>query len=256
MIDASGRAYIELIKRAVSGYLQLGAEQPFAAFDFTRFYDTRAGTWKIDAASRPLTLLGKAQIDLIEDCVVRLEAEGIQGDFLEAGVWRGGVIALLRALVTAYGIDRKIHAADSFAGIPLNTRFKHDPVDLWPDRWAAGLDEVKANLERFGLLDDRIAFLPGLFDDTLPRLTDERFALVRLDSDSYDSVLTSLDWLYPRLSRGGIVIVDDWHLPGCRFAVDAYRTRHGIIDAVQETGGNGWWVKTQDYLCPSLPGID
>lgn len=66
-------------------------------------------------------------------------------------------------------------------------------------------------------------------------------------------MLTSLDYLYPRLSRGGIVIVDDWHLPGCRFAVDAYRKRHGLSEDLLEQGGNGWWVKQQEFLEPPLP---
>ncbi|WCT71833.1 macrocin O-methyltransferase [Sphingomonas naphthae] len=171
--------------------------------------------------------------------------------FIEAGIWRGGAIILMRALLDVYGADgRKVFAADSFAGIPLNTKAKNDPVDRWADRWVAGLEEVRGNIARFGLLDERIIFVEGFFADSLPALRDERFALIRLDSDSYDSVETSLDYLYPLLSRGGVIIIDDWHLPGCRMAVQDYRARHGIADPIQQDGGNAYWVKRQEYGTP------
>ena len=243
MSDAARDDYVELIKRAVSNYLYLGGAGSFAAFNATEHYDQKASRWRVDPLSRPASLLSKGQLDLIERCLLDVVARGVPGHLLEAGVWRGGAVVLMRALLEAYGIpERKVFAADSFAGIPLNTQFKHDPVDLWEDRWAASLDEVRTMIERFGLLDERVVLVEGLFADTLPGL-EQTFALIRLDSDSYDSVLTSLDLLYPRLSAGGIVIVDDWHLPGCRFAVDAYRKREHIAGPVQQDSGNGWWVK-------------
>ena len=243
-MDDPRRAYIELIKRAVSNYLYLGGEAPFARYNALAHYDKEAGGWKVDPLSRPATLLGQGQLDLIERCVHDVVERGVPGDFIEAGVWRGGAVILLRALLGAHGITgRTVVAADSFSGIPKNTRFKHDPVDLWEDRWAAPLAEVQALAERFGLADERIEWLPGLFEDTLPTLEGRQFALIRLDSDSYDSVQTSLDRLYPLLSPGGIVIVDDWHLPGCRFAVADFRKRSGVEAEVHEEAGNGWWVK-------------
>jgi O-methyltransferase/8-demethyl-8-(2,3-dimethoxy-alpha-L-rhamnosyl)tetracenomycin-C 4'-O-methyltransferase len=112
---------------------------------------------------------------------------------------------------------------------------------------------VRGNIARFDLLDDRIAFVPGFFSDTLKALAGERFALVRLDSDSYDSVETSLDYLYPLVSKGGIVIIDDWHLPGCRMAVLNYRSQYGIADEIVEHEGNAYWVKQHEYRFPPLP---
>src|SRR5262249_22968349 len=156
-----------------------------------------AGAWKIDPLARPLTLLSRSQLDLIERCILSIEERGVPGDLIEAGVWRGGAVVLMRAVLDAYGIShRRGFAARSFAGIPKNVRALNDPVDLWRDRWVASLDEVKQNIARFGLLDDRIAFVPGFFADTLKGLAGERFALARLDSDSYDSVEESLVYLY------------------------------------------------------------
>ena len=150
----------------------------------------------------------------------------------------------MRAMLKAYDIpNRRVFASDSFAGIPKNTRAQGDPVDNWRDRWVAELEEVRGNIARFGLLDDRIQFVPGFFADTLPGLAGERFALIRLDSDSYDSVEESLVYLYPLLSGGGIIIIDDWHLVGCKAAVMNYRERHGVTEELKVHDGNAYWIK-------------
>lgn len=237
-------AYIDLIKRSITNYAYLGGDASFEKFRCVAHYNVEQGHWKIDALARPVTLLTKSQLDLVERCVLAVEERGVPGDFLEAGVWRGGVIILMRALLNAYRIaGRKIFAADSFAGIPKNVRARNDPVDLWRDRWLASLDDVRGNIARFGLLDDRIAFVAGFFADSLRTLAGETFALIRLDSDSYDSVEESLVHLYPLLSKGGIIIIDDWHLVGCRAAVLNYRSRHGIEAEIQICEGNAYWVK-------------
>ncbi len=249
-------AYIDLTKRSITNYPYLGGDASFENFRCVVHYDLDQSRWKIDPLARPFTLLNKGQLDLIEQAVLEVEKQGVPGNLLEAGVWRGGAIILMRALIGAYNIgNRKVFAADSFAGIPLNTRAVNDPVDQWKDRWAASLDEVGGNLDRFGLLDDKIRFVVGNFSDSLKHLADERFALIRLDSDSYDSVETSLDYLYPLLSKGGITIIDDWHLPGCRMAVMDYRVRHGIKGEIKEAHGNAYWVKQQEHGFPTFPQI-
>lgn len=242
IVERSAR--IEAVKEAVSGYTHLGGGEQFEAFNALVHYDRAVSQWCIPRAEVPMTLLGKGQLDLIERATLDLEARDVRGDFIEAGVWRGGAIILLRALCDEHRMaNRQIIAADSFSGIPKNTRFKHDPVDLWEDRWEAGIDEVRGNISQHEPLDDRIEFVEGYFADTLPALADRQFALIRLDSDSYDSVLTSLEHLYPQLSSGGIIIIDDWHLPGCRFAVDRYRADQGIAEPMHEDSGNGYWIK-------------
>ena len=98
----------------------------------------------------------------------------------------------MRALLDAYSIPRRrIFAADSFAGIPKNVRVLNDPVDDWSDRWVASLEDVKRNIARFGLLDERVQFVVGNFADSLKALAKEKFALIRLDSDSGSSRRTA-----------------------------------------------------------------
>lgn len=257
-VNANREAYLELLKRSITNYAYLGGDKAFEDFRCVSHYDLKQSQWKLDPVSRPLSLLSKNQLDLIEKIAVALEQRRVPGDFIEAGIWRGGAIALMRALIDAYEMtDRKVFAADSFAGIPRNVKGRNDPVDLWTDRWVAPLDEVKQNIARLGLLDDKIQFVVGFFADSLKALSNERFALIRLDSDSYDSVETSLEQLYPLLSKGGVVILDDWHLDGCKAAVADYRQRYAIDDKIYVFEGNAYWTKRQEYRSPavSMPAI-
>lgn len=239
-----GRERIERIKQMVTGFDRLGAGVEFADYNALKFYNVKAGGWDLARGSLPLTLLTKGQLDLIDDLLTGIKDRAIPGDCIEAGVWRGGAVIAMRAMLDELGLaDRQLIAADSFTGIPPSTRFRHDPVDLWPDRWIASLDEVRANIAAAEMDDGRIELLEGLFVDTLPGLAARQFAFIRLDSDSHDSVTDSLEALYPLLSPGGVIVIDDWHLIGCRLAVDSYRAANGITAPITVTAGNGFWVK-------------
>jgi len=243
-LPESARVRIERIKQMVTGYDRLGKGIEFDDYNALKFYNVKERQWNLRREDLPLTLLTKGQLDLIDDLLVRIGESNVPGDCIEAGVWRGGAVITMRAVLDALGLaDRQVIAADSFAGIPPNTRFRHDPVDLWTDRWIASLDEVRGNLANAGMLDGRIELLEGLFAETLPNLTDHRFAFIRLDSDSHDSVTDSLETLYPLLNPGGVILIDDWHLIGCRIAVDSYRNAHGIVSPITVRAGNGYWIK-------------
>jgi O-methyltransferase len=175
------------------------------------------------------TMIGLDGLDNLERCAHRVFADGVQGDFLEAGVCHGGASIFLRALQVAYGEeDRATWLADSFEGVPPPT----DPVDreheldLTEERvpWmAADLDAVRDNFETYDLLSDGVRFLPGLFAETLPDAPVERLAILRIDGDLYSSTREALTALYDRVSVGGYVIVDDYGcLEPCRIAVDEF----------------------------------
>ena len=100
-------------------------------------------------------------------------------------------------------------------------------------------EEVRANFERYGLLDEQVRFLPGWFKDTLKDAPIENIAVLRLDGDLYESTIQALDALYPRLSPGGFCIIDDYNLEGCRKAVADYRTTHGIAADIVDIDGTG-----------------
>jgi hypothetical protein len=180
------------------------------------------------------TMVGRKRLDNVQNCVEEIIARGVSGDLVETGVWRGGTTILMRAILKAHGItDVAVWCADSFEGMPKPTAtdLKAQAESDFSDRdyLAVSLDEVKANFERFGLLDDQVKFLKGWFCDTLPAAPIQRIALLRLDGDLYSSSMDTLKYLYPKVSPGGYVIVDDYNSwPACRQAVTEYRLEHGI----------------------------
>lgn len=196
------------------------------------------------------TMSGLRRLDNVEECVADVVRQGVPGDLIEAGVWRGGTTILMRGLLAAYGDDeRKVWAADSFQGLP-KPNAQTFPADAGLDYtghtelWV-GEQQVRANFARYGLLDDRVEFLPGWFKDTLPGAPVERLAVMRLDGDLYESTLDALDALYPRLSVGGYCIIDDYGaLEACRRAVDDYRATHGITEELRPVDWTGaYWQR-------------
>ena len=182
-----------------------------------------------------LTMVGERRLDDLEWCVRDVVARGVPGDLVEAGVWRGGVVIFLRALLNRLGADdRMVWAADTFSGLPSTDEVPHPddgPLADRPGAYAASRAEVEANLATFGLLDEGVGFLPGAFRETLPDAPIEQLALIRLDADLHHSTQDALTALYPRLSPGGWCVVDDYgSFAGCRRAVDDYRTAHDIHD--------------------------
>jgi len=196
------------------------------------------------------TMIGVRRLENVRELAQRAIDEKIPGDFAEAGVWRGGCCILMRGILAANGIrDRKVYAVDSFAGLPPPNphEFPQDEglnLHLYPEL-AVSLEEVKANFERYGLLDEQVVFVRGLFQDTLPLLDAERFALIRLDADLYESTTAALEALYPKLSPGGFLILDDYKfLKSVREAADDYRARMGIESPIHEIDWNSvWWQK-------------
>jgi O-methyltransferase len=109
---------------------------------------------------------------------------------------------------------------------------------------AISADEVRGNFERYGLLDEQVCFLEGFFQDTLADAPIDQLAVLRLDGDMYESTIVALEALYPKLSPGGYLIVDDYALPGCRQAVDDYRRDNGISEPLQEVDWTGrFWQR-------------
>jgi O-methyltransferase len=189
------------------------------------------GDWPAEAE----TMVGLRRLDNLEHCITDLHRREVPGDLIETGVWRGGATIFMRAVLKTLGDDeRLVWAADSFAGLPRPDP-EHYPADardlLWScPQLAVPLEEVRANFARYGLLDGQVRFLPGWFRDTLPSAPIERLALLRVDGDLYESTTIALRALYPKLSVGGFVIVDDYALPGCRAAVDDFRAEHGVTE--------------------------
>ena len=184
------------------------------------------------------TMIGEKRLSHLRVCVEEILAKNVPGDLIETGVWRGGACILMRAILKAYGItDRSIYVADSFQGLPKPTHAvdKQDSGnDFYKDQQlAVSLEQVQANFRAYGLLDDQVRFVKGWFRDTLPLLTVPSFAVIRLDGDLYESTMDGLVNLYPKLSVGGFLIVDDYHIPACKQGVEDYRKKNSITEPIQ-----------------------
>ncbi|ANR92958.1 TylF/MycF/NovP-related O-methyltransferase [Mycobacterium avium] len=211
-----------------------------------RPFNKRARDLGLDWPADALTMIGMKRLTSLQHCVETVLEEDVPGDLVECGVWRGGASILMRAVLAAYGDEKRcVWLCDSFAGVPPpdTVNYKADKgIRLHRHARILGvpLENVKANFERYGLLDDQVRFVPGWFKDTLKDAPIDRISVLRLDGDLYESTIQALDALYPRLSPGGFCIVDDYHaIKACAQAVTDYRTQHGVTAEIVEIDGTG-----------------
>ncbi len=196
------------------------------------------------------SMAGVARLKNLADLVCRVLDNGIVGDFIETGVWRGGCCILMKGILTAYNdTTKKVFVADSFEGLPEPAPEKY-PVDAGGllhvyDQLRVSEEQVRQNFGRYELLDDRVVFVKGFFSDTLSKLEPTALSLIRLDGDMYESTIVALNELYPRLAPGGFIIVDDYGaLAQCKEAVDDFRLTHSISCEMHVIDWTGvWWQK-------------
>jgi hypothetical protein len=220
-----------------------------------------------DWPSQAHTMIGLKRLDNIQALAEDVLNSGVEGDFIEAGVWRGGATIFMRGILKAYGIeDRSVWVADSFCGFPkreqMSDRSYNSPGTIliedalarkdqsWIStietlRRGSQLKEVKQNFERYDLLDGQVKFLQGFFHDTLPSAPVQKLAILRADGDLYDSTYQILENLYPRVTLGGYVIIDDYNsFLECRQAVNDYLDASKLqVELVQIDRDAVFWQK-------------
>jgi protein O-GlcNAc transferase len=245
--------YLDLIERCLSNTIYEDAYTDWRERGIEKKFDSVMRQYGRDWPRIAHTMIGHLRLRNLRDLAEQVLAEGIPGDFIETGVWRGGACILLRAVLKALGVtDRRVFAADSFAGLPKPdpARFPADEADSHHEfeELAVSLEEVQANFARYGLLDEQVVFLKGWFKDTLPAAPIESLALLRLDGDMYESTIDALRNLYDKVSPGGFVIVDDYGcVAGCRQAVDDFRRDRGIAEPMVDIDGWGvYWRKPKN----------
>ena len=239
--------YIELMIKILSNTVYEDKSiHPF----FPTTYDAEKRATGLDWPQTAHTMVGVERLKNLADLMSRALEAKIPGDFIETGVWRGGCCILMRSILGIYSdTQRRVFVADSFEGLPLPKPelYEADTDDQHHTykELVVSLDQVKANFSRYDLLDDQVVFVKGFFADTLQTLTDNKFALLRLDGDMYESTYCALEALYPQLSPGGYIIIDDYGaIEGCRKAVEEYRDAQGITAPITEVDWTGvWWQK-------------
>jgi hypothetical protein len=200
-----------------------------------RYYPVDFEPEWIDTIERvtPFTLTTSERLAALCTATEYVVRGGIPGSFVECGVWRGGSMMAVALTLHRLGVkDRDLYLFDTFSGM---TRPTEEDVDwtgvAYLDHWpfpADGFDsvplaEVEAALASTGYDPARIHFIPGRVEETVPHQAPSQIALLRLDTDWYESTRHELVHLYPRLVLGGVVIIDDYgHLEGARKATDEY----------------------------------
>jgi hypothetical protein len=166
---------------------------------------------------------------------------GVGGSIVECGVWRGGSMqAVAHTLLARGATDRDLHLFDTFAGMPppAEADRRHDgtpAAELLTTHpktaavWAvASLEDVREGMQDTGYPAERVHFHPGLVEETIPAEAPDRIAILRLDTDWYESTRHELEHLYDRVPSGGVVVFDDYgYWQGARQAVDEFVERTG-----------------------------
>ncbi len=190
----------------------------------------------------PFTMTSPERILAFRDALRHVCRHTIPGDIVECGVWRGGSMMAAAITLLAVGQRRPLWLYDTFEGMspPADTdRDVHgtDAATLLAaedrrtgDTWCySPLEDVTANVLATGYPADLVRFVQGRVEETIPAHAPEQIAVLRLDTDWYESTRHELEHLYPRLAVGGVLIIDDYgHWEGARRAVDEYIESTGV----------------------------
>jgi O-methyltransferase len=179
----------------------------------------------------PYTMVFPERTGALIQAVERVVARDIPGSIVECGVWRGGSSMAAALTLLRLGEDRDLYLFDTFEGMPKPSDVDVDysgraELPRWDPanrRARASIADVREAMRSTGYPLERVSFVKGLVEDTIPIQAPERIAVLRLDTDWYASTRHELEHLYPRLSPGGVLIIDDYgHYVGARKAVDEY----------------------------------
>jgi O-methyltransferase len=198
------------------------------------------------------TMTGGERLKNVRNLLIDVFQNEVGGDYMEAGVWRGGSSVFARGVILAHGQQhRRSFVLDSFRGLPPGER-KFDQGDAGWDNSAyleVSADVVAGNFNSAGLLDENVVFAQGFFNDTIPPLlnTIESLAIIRFDGDIYESAVDVLYNLYGKLSVGGYFIVDDWFGFPSRTACEDFFAVHGISPDITPIDDlSVYWKKTEN----------
>jgi O-methyltransferase len=251
---------LTLLQNCLSGSIY---EDPPLLASGAKVFDPNIRKYGWDWPSVAHTMIGEKRLANVRELAENVLGTGIQGDFIETGVWRGGACILMRGVLDAWGdTERNVWLADSFEGLPPPDADKY-PADIgdkfytYPEL-SVSLEQVKTNFEKYGLLDERVKFLKGWFKDTLHMAPIEKLAILRLDGDMYESTMDALVALYDKVSDGGYIIVDDYHVvEGCKKAIHDFLSSRNLASQLIEIDGVGvYWKKIIQTVPEQLTAVE
>lgn len=190
------------------------------------------------------------EVDQMEFLMKTVINEKIQGSIVETGSYRGGMMAFCKGILQQYepAMRRQIYLFDTFKYFPKSDRHTKDQAIypliefLFESIWS--VDQVVVNFEKYNLLDENVHLVEGLFEDTVPKIDVGPIAILRLDSDYYESTMFVLENYYQYIVKGAFCVVDDFNNPflGCKDAVTEFRAKHKITSKIIDLhGGSVYW---------------
>ena len=187
---------------------------------------------------RHYTMTSRSRMFAVYEAVRTIVSVGIPGDVAECGVWRGGSMMMAAMALVYFGdTSRRLYLYDTFEGMTEPSAIDYDLYERpatkqhYPGWCAATLQEVIENMTKTGYPQSNIVYVTGKVEETIPETMPERIALLRLDTDWYQSTAHELKHLYPLVSQKGFLIIDDYgHWKGAKLAVDEY---FGNIDMIE-----------------------
>ncbi len=194
----------------------------------------------------PYTMTSKERLFALYQAINYIKKNNIEGDVVECGVWRGGS-SMMSALTLLPDTERRLYLYDTFEG--MSTPTDHDfnlvgekAIDVWQGKakCEADINDVKTNIALTQYPSDKVFYVEGKVEDTIPKTLPKKIALLRLDTDWYESTYHELTYLFPLLTKGGVLIIDDYgDWQGARKAVDQYISENNIqilLNRIDYTG--------------------
>ncbi len=236
--------YLDLLENVLTGSITMDGAQSGVG---EQPYDPLRRSLGRDWPTSAMTMIGSARMRNLRNLLEMALENGVEGDFIETGVWRGGACIYAKAIFDAHGAKtRQVFVADSFRGLPLPNEvdYPQDAGDTHHSysELAISRGAVESHFRRFGLLDQRVIFIEGWFSETLAKAPIDKLCVLRLDGDMYESTIVALEALYDKITPGGFVIVDDYLLEPCAQAVNNFRARRSITAPMHQVDGAAvWW---------------
>ena len=228
------------LKKLQSGYLKFNINDIEKDADFIKLYNR----------VREFTMVEIERCHGLYTSVKYILKNNISGDFVECGVWKGGSSMLVALLLkTENVVDRKIYLYDTFAGMTEpgdndgekeKIEWEKNKKDDGGSNWClATYEETLANMQTTGYPTENIKLVKGKVEDTIPGTMPDKIAMLRLDTDWYESTKHELTHLFPLLEKSGVLIIDDYGAwQGARKAVDEYFAENGpsFLNRIDSTG--------------------
>jgi O-methyltransferase len=193
---------------------------------------------------RPHSMLTHLNLFFLQELARRVDQDGVRGDFVECGVYRGGSAGVLGHAAMRSPFARKLWLYDSFAGMPEATDRDDDHSHAIAGQFIGSEAQTRRILQRVGVPDDRVAIIVGRFEETLPKAERPPIAILHVDCDFYEPVVLTLETFYDHVEPLGCVVFNDYgSFQGCRRATDEFLTRRGLTSSLTQIDQDAYFFR-------------